>query len=80
MSIFKKTATFGKGFKKTAVENEYSMRIYTNRGGEQSAMERVKKEADRFLEEAKFSGYEIVNTRRVWLPFSYIEFTLKFRS
>lgn len=80
MSIFKRTATFGKGFKKTEVENEYSFRIYTNRGGENAAAERVKQEADRFLEESKFSGYEIVNTRRVWLPFSYIEFTLKFQS
>lgn len=80
MSIFKSTGTFGKGFKKTEVENEYSIRIYTNRGGEQAAAERVKQEAGRFLEESKFSGYEIVKTRRIWLPFSCIEFTLKFRS
>jgi hypothetical protein len=80
MSIFKSTATFGKGFKKTDVENEYSIRIYTNRGGEKTATERVKQEADRFLEESKFSGYEIVNTRWIWLPFSCIKFTLKFRS
>jgi hypothetical protein len=80
MSIFKRTATFGKGFKKTEAENEYSIRIYTNAGGANSATERVKQEADRFLEESKFSGYEIVSTRRVWFPFSYIEFTLKFRS
>jgi hypothetical protein len=80
MSIFKTTATYGKGFKKTEVEDEYSIRIYTNVRGGQAATERVKQEADRFLEESKFSGYEIVNTRPIWFPFSCVEFTLKFRS
>lgn len=80
MSIFKRTATFGKGFKKTEVENQYSIRIYTNDRVAEAATERVKQEADRFLEESKFSGYEIVNTRRIMFPFSCFEFTLKFRS
>ena len=79
MSIFKRTATFGKGFKKTGVENEYSIRIYTNDRVAEAATERVKQEADRFLEESKFSGYEIVNTRRISFPFTCFEFTLKFR-
>ena len=78
MSIFKSTATYGKGFKKTEVENQYSIRIYTNVRG-QAATERVKQEADRFLAESKFSGYEIVNTRSIWFPFTGVEFTLKFR-
>ena len=78
MSLFKTTATYGKGFKKTGVENEYSIRIYTNVRG-QAATDRVKQEADRFLEESKFSGYEIVKSRNSWFPFTCVEFTLKFR-
>ena len=79
MSIFKRTATFGKGFKKTGAENEYSIRIYTNDRIAEASTERVKQEADRFVEESKLSGYEIVNTRRILFPFSCFEFTLKFR-
>jgi hypothetical protein len=81
MNLFKATATYGKGFKRTEVENEYSIRIFTGGfGGVETATERAKKEADRFLEETKFSGYEIVGTKRIWLPFSCVEFTLTFRS
>jgi hypothetical protein len=79
MSIFKRTATYGKGFKKTEVEDQYSIRIYTTARGAQAATERVKQEADKFLEESKFSGYEIVDARPIWFPFSCIEYTLKFR-
>lgn len=77
MGFFKTTATYGKGFKKTENENEYSIRIYTNVRG-QAATDRVKEEADRFLAESKFSGYEIVNSRTIWFPFTCVEFTLKF--
>ena len=81
MNIFKTTATYGKGFKRTEVENEYSIRIFTGGfAGVKTATERAKKEADRFLEESKFSGYEILDARRIWLPFSCVEFTLTFRS
>ena len=79
MGIFKRTATFGKSFKKTAVENEYTIRIYTNDRVAEASTERVKQEADRFLAESKFSGYEIVNTRRISFPLTGFEFTLKFR-
>lgn len=80
MSIFKATATYGKGFERTQVENEYSIRIYTGGfAGVNTAMERAKEEADEFLEESKFSNYEILNARRIGLPFSCVEFTLKFR-
>ena len=80
MKIFRATSSYGRGFKRTEVENEYSLRIYTGGlAGVKTAMERAKKEADRFLEESKFSAYTIVDVRRIWLPFSCVEFTLKFR-
>ena len=78
MSIFKTTATYGKGFKKTEVENQYTIRIYTNVRGT-AATDRVTQEADRFMEESKFSGYEIVNARRIWFPLSCVEYTVKFQ-
>jgi hypothetical protein len=80
MNIFKATSLYGNGFKKTEVENEYSIRIYTGGlAGVKTAMERAKKEADRFLEKSKFSTYMILDARRIWLPFSCVEFTLEFR-
>ena len=79
MNVFKTTATYGKGFKKTAAENEYSIRIFTGGfAGVQAATERAKKEADRFMEESNFKGYEILNAKRIWLPFSCVEFTFRF--
>ena len=79
MNIFKTTSTYGKGFKRTEAENEYSIRIYTGGlAGIKTASERVQKEADRFLEESNLSGYEISDAKRIWLPFSCVEFTLKF--
>jgi hypothetical protein len=81
MSILKSTSTYGEGFKRVEVENEYSIRIYTGGfAGVKTAEERAKREADRFLEESMFSAYEILDSRRIWLPFSCVEFTLKFRS
>lgn len=80
MNLLKATSTYGKSFKRTEVEDEYSIRIYTGGfAGVQTATERVKSEADHFLTESKFSAYEILDARRIWLPFSCVEFTLRFR-
>lgn len=81
MNIFKSTSIYGRGFKRTGAENEYSIRIYTGGfAGVEAATERVQKEADRFLEESNLSSYEIVDAKRIWLPFSCVEFTLRFCS
>ena len=79
--FFKTTSTYGKGFKTTENENEYSIRIYTGGfAGLKTASKRAKKEADQFLGQSNYSGYEILDTKRIWLPFSCVKFTLKFGS
>jgi hypothetical protein len=77
--MFNFTSTYGKGFKRTKVANQYSIRIYTGGfAGVDTAMEKAKKEADQFLEQSDFSAYKILGARRIWLPFSCVEVTVEF--
>ena len=81
MNFFKATSTYGKSFKKTEVQDEYSIRIYTGgMAGVNTASEKVKKEADEFLGQSNYTGYQTVAVKRIWFPFSCVQFTLRFFS
>ncbi len=81
MSLFKATSTYGKGFKKTDIEDQYSIRIYTGgTAGVNTASDKVQKEADQFLVQSNYKGYETVEVKRIWFPFTCVKFTLQFHS
>ena len=80
MNIFKSTALYGKSFERTGNAGVYFLRVYTGGfAGVKTATKRATEEAENFLEESEYSGFQILESKRVWFPFSCVEFLIAFR-
>jgi hypothetical protein len=80
MNIFKSTALYGKNFEATKDAGVYFLRVYTGGfAGVNTALKRATKEARSFIEGSEYSEFEILEAKRVWLPFSCVEFLIGFR-
>jgi hypothetical protein len=81
MNIFKSTALYGKSFESTENTGIYFLRVYTGGfAGVKTATKRAMKEAECFLGGAEYSEFHILESKRVWFPFSCVEFVIDFRS
>ena len=79
MSILKSTALYGRSFEATEQTDVYSLRVYTGGfAGVEAATSRARREAERFLEDSEYSGFEILGARRVWFPFSCVDVLVGF--
>jgi hypothetical protein len=79
MNIFKTTALYGRGFKATEMTGVYALRVYTGGfAGIQEATERAKQEARKFLIDSQYSDFKIAESKRIWFPFSCVDFLVAF--
>jgi hypothetical protein len=79
MGIFNATATYGRGFKSTNVDDQCSIRIFT--GGfadSKTAHNRLLREVEVYMKEKGYSSHEVISTVRKNFPLSYFEYIVKF--
>ena len=78
--IFAATATYGQGFTKISLSDEYSIRIYVGGfAGPNTADERFNQELNKFLMENKYKSYTLVSRRYNFIP-SYYEYIVAFKN
>ena len=79
MNIFKSTALYGKSFEATDKSGAFTLRVYTGGfAGVDTATQRVTEEAQNFLTKFGYSEFRILESKRVWLPFSCVDFLVTF--
>ena len=79
MGIFNATATYGKGFKRTDVDDQFSIRIFTGGfAGSKAAHKGLLREIEVYMKENGYSSHEVINTVRKYFPLSYFEYIVKF--
>jgi hypothetical protein len=78
MGIFNATSTYGRGFKPTTANDQYSIRIYVGGiAGPKSADKRAQKEINNFMKSKEYSSFTILNRYYNLIP-SYYEYTVQF--
>lgn len=79
MNIFKTTFLYGKSFEARNSAGVYSLRVYTGGfAGVIAATKRASKEAESFIESSEYSNFRVLESKRVWFPFSCVDFLVGF--
>jgi hypothetical protein len=78
MSIFRATATYGRGFMASQDPDIYSVRIYVGGfAGPKTADKRAAQEISAFQEARGYSSHRIITRRHSFIP-SYYEYVVQF--